>query len=129
MHEGIVDVEMKLERIKRDGSKTRPAIAKQKVQGRIVGAACNSTCFICRKYFKPNGQIMHRQITWCCNVCKMPLCKEDRTGDGRLLSCFDEHQQAEEECVMCEERVEGMSFPDDLQIDINPKKNKRRHKK
>ena len=125
-YEGIVDIEMKLERIKRDGSKTRPATAKQKAEGRKIGAACNSTCFICRKYLKPNGQTMHRQTTWCCSVCKMPLCKEDRTGNGRLLSCFDEHQQAEEECMMCEGHVEGMPFPDDLQIDINPKRNERR---
>ena len=78
---------------------------------------------------KPKGQTMHRQTTWCCSVCKMPLCKEDRTGNGRLLSCFDEPQQAEEECMMCEGYVEGMPFPDDLQIDINPKRNKRRQNK
>ena len=72
---------------------------------------------------------MHRKTAWCCNVCKMSSCKDDRTGNSRLLSCSDEHQQTEEECMMCEGYVEGMPFPDDLQIDINPKRNKRRRKK
>ena len=33
-YENVVDIEMRLERIKRDGSKTRPATAKQKKTGK-----------------------------------------------------------------------------------------------
>ena len=54
--------QMKLEKAKKYGSKTRLPAAKKIKIGRKVGTACDSTCFVCRKYLKKNGETMRRNL-------------------------------------------------------------------
>ena len=102
-----------LERIRgADGSTTRPATEKQKQKGRKVGTSVNSNCFICRKYKKSNDTINYVLTTWCCSVCKMPLCKEPRKNVelGRMQDCLEEHVCAKEAFLRCESYRKGKVF-------------------
>lgn len=121
--------EINLERIKHNGSKTRPPTQKQLDSGRKIGAACNATCFICRKFLNADGMTVYRQTTWCCSICKMPICKEDRSNEnGRSTTCLEEHFLQEEECLMCDNYVKGMPFPVKDQVNLNKRRTKR-HKR
>ena len=103
-----------LERIRGvDGSTTRPPTEKQLEKGRKVGTSVNSNCFICRKYKKSNDTINYVLTTWCCSVCKMPLCKEPRKNVelGRIHNCLEEHMCAKEAFLRCENYRKGKVFP------------------
>lgn len=57
----------------------------------------------------------------------MPLCKEEiNDEEGMIMFHFEDYQQAEEEHMRCKEHCEGMIFPEELQVNLRPKRNKRR---
>ena len=62
----------------KDGNITRVPTEKQLSKGRTVGTANNGNCYICRKYLSEKGEVVYRQTTFCCSICKMPLCKESQ---------------------------------------------------
>ena len=103
-----------LERIKAaDGLTIRTATPKQIEKGRKVGTAVNANCFICRKYLKPNNKINYVFTTFCCSVCKMPLCKASRkdVAIGRLYDCLEEHMCSAEPHLRCQDYKKGSPFP------------------
>ena len=88
-----------LERIRgKDEKITRLSTANQIAQGRTMGTANNSNCYICRKYFTKKGEVVCRQTTFCCSICKIPICKESQkcVQIGRNEDCFDEHNMGED---------------------------------
>ena len=62
------DKAMKLERIKKHGSKTKPPKNRQLDSDRRVGTTFNSTCFACRNYLDSNIKTVHEQIAWYCSI-------------------------------------------------------------
>ena len=76
---------------------------KQIAKGRTVGTANNGNCYICRKYLTEKGEVVYRQTTFCCSICKMPLCKESQkcVRIGQTEDCFDEHKMGEDENICC----------------------------
>ena len=78
-----------------------------------MGTSVNSNCFICRKYKKSNDTINYVLTTWCCSVCKMPLCKEPRKDIdlGRMHDCLEEHMCASDAFLRCENYRKGKVFP------------------
>ena len=68
---------MRLARIReKDGNSTRLPTENQTAQGRTMGTANNSNCYICCKYLTKKGEVVYRQTTFCCSICKMPIFKE-----------------------------------------------------
>ena len=121
----IDNTAMKLERIRgKDGSATRPATKKQLESGRTVGTAANSTCYVCRKYLSKDGKVVYTQTCWCCSICKMPLCKENRKDESikRNQSCFEEHELGDDKNIVCGDYTVGQPFPEDEQVNLYPKK-------
>ena len=116
---------MRLERIRgKDGYITRMPTEKQISKGRSVGTANNGNCYICRKYLGERGEVVYRQTTFCCSICKMPLCKESHkcVQIGRNEDCFDEHKMGEDENICCSQYVRAQPFPKDGQVNLYPKK-------
>ena len=119
------DGEMRLERIRgKDGNVTRPPTEKQIANGRSVGTAINGNCYICRKYLNEKGEVVYRQTTFCCSICKMPLCKESQkcVRIGRTEDCFDEHKTGKDQYTCCGQYVRAQPFPKDGQVNLYPKK-------
>ena len=99
---------IRLERIRgKYGNITRLPTAKQIAQGRTLGTANNSNCYICRKYLTGKGEVVYRQTIFCCSICKMPICKESQKCVliGRNEDCFGEHKMGEDEHTCCSQYV------------------------
>ena len=116
---------MRLEHILgKDGNITRLPTENQIAQGRTVGTANNSNCYICRKYLTKKVEVVYRQNTFCCSICKMPICKESQkcVPIGRNEDCFDEHKMGEDEHTCCIQYVRSQPFPKDGQVNLYPEK-------
>ena len=125
MNIGRSDGTMSLERIRgKDGNMTRYPTDKQIANGRTVGTANNGNCYICRKYLSKTGGVVYRQTTFCCSICKMPICKESQkcVQIGRTEDCFDEHKMGEDENTCCSQYVRAQPFPKHGQVNLHPKK-------
>jgi hypothetical protein len=61
------------------------------------------SCFMCRKYLKPDGRNNLRLTSSRCKVCHMPLCRENRVGldGGREETCLDEHLNTRDPFFAC----------------------------
>ncbi len=72
-------------------------------KGHNVWKSIQKNCFVCRKYLKRNGDTSYNQVSLRCSLCKMPLCKKDRTDSstGHLTSCLKEHQKSNFKVVGC----------------------------
>ena len=82
----------KVERIVTAGG----AMVKEKNTKRdgVVGSGVQQTCWICRFYENPKkpGRKLYSYTSWCCKVCKTPLCRELRCRAlGAKMSCIDMH--------------------------------------
>ena len=116
---------MRLERIRgKDRNIARLPKSKQILQGCTVGTANNGNCYICRKYLTKKGDEVYRQTSFCCSICKMPICKESQkcVRIGQNEDCFDEHKKAEDENIYRSQYVRSQPFPKDGQINLYPKK-------
>ena len=116
---------MRLERIRgKYGNITRLPTSKHIAQGRTVGTANNSNCYICRKYLTEKGEVVYRQTTFCCSIYKMPICKESQkcVRIGRNEDCFDENKMDEDEHTCCSQYVRSQPFPKDGQVKLYPEK-------
>ena len=71
----------KLERIATSkGHYTYPTTAQQQnTHGRSTGTSVQQNCLICRKYLNINGKLSYMKTSFCCKICKTPLCKVDRS--------------------------------------------------
>ncbi len=76
---------------------------RQYNKGRNVGKSIQQNCFVCQKYLKRNGDTLYNQTFFRCSLCKMPLCKKDRTDlcTGCPTSCLKEHQESNCKVVGC----------------------------
>ena len=125
-----IDGEVLLERIRdKDGKTTTEPTEKQREKGKNVGNPVVRPCFVCRRYATKDG-IQRKQNTsfWCTN-CHMPLCKVSRIGDdgGRELSCLDEHLCGDTELFRCGDlHKKGTKVPQELCLDLNPRRSHRR---
>ena len=106
------------------GNISRLPTAKQIAQGRNLGTAKNSNCYICRKYLTEKVEVVYRQTTFCCSICKMPICKEIQkcVRIGRNEDCSDEHNMGEDEHTCCSQYVRSQPFPKDGQVNLYPEK-------
>ena len=114
---------LKLERIRgKNDSITRPPTRKQILKGRTVGTANNANCYVCRKYLGKNGDVVCRQTTFYCSVCKMPLCKTSHINVkiGRTENCFEEHMMGKDENTCCSQYVRAQPFPKDGHANLYP---------
>jgi hypothetical protein len=70
-----------LERILNNDGDTRYKLThRQYNKGRNVGKSIQQNCFMCQKYLKRNGNTLYNQTFFRCSLCKMPMCKKDRTN-------------------------------------------------
>jgi hypothetical protein len=111
-----------LERISNNDGDTRYKLTdRQYNKGRNVGKSIQQNCFVCRKYLKRNGDTLYNQTSFRCSLCKMPLCKKNRTdlSTGRLTSCLKEHQESNCKVVGCfgSDRTYTV-FPKKLQLNL-----------
>jgi hypothetical protein len=111
-----------LERISNHDGDTRYKLTdKLYNKGRNVGKSIQQNCFVCRKYLKRNGSTLYNQTSFRCSLCKMPMCKKDRTdlSSGRLTSCLKEHQESNCKVVGCfgSDRTYTV-FPRKLQLNL-----------
>ena len=80
-----------------------PAYKQRGKEGREVGSAFTANCYICRKYLlSEGGKTNYVTTAFCCVVCRMPLCKVDRSVPGkRETSCLCEHERSIDPDIGC----------------------------
>jgi hypothetical protein len=86
-----------LERISHNDGDTQYKLTnRQYNKGCNVGKSIQQNCFVCQKYLKSNGDTLYNQASFRCSLCKMPLCKKDRTdlSTGHLTSCLKGFQES-----------------------------------
>ena len=119
----------RLIRIKdKDGFSARPATDVQRGDGRNVGSAIVKNCYVCRKYLDKNDRTVYKQTSFCCSVCLMPLCQEDRSDPKakRHDTCYQEHVGGLDPEVACNGSYHlGKRFPADKQIEHHLKRKRK----
>jgi hypothetical protein len=111
-----------LERISNNDGDTRYKLTnRQYNKGHNAGKCIQQNCFMCWKYLKRNGNTLCNQTSFRCSLCKMLMCKKDRTDlcTGRLTSYLKEHQESNCKVVGCfgSDRTYTV-FPRKLQLNL-----------
>ena len=121
------------------GHYTYPTTVQQKnAHGRSTGSSVQQNCLLCRKYLNVNEKVSYMKTSFCCKICKIPLCKVDRsklTSDNylRTMSCLDEHLTTECTILGCNTMlIPSRIVPTSIQINYptdSTKINKRGQKR
>jgi hypothetical protein len=124
-----------LERVKsKDGTTTTcPLSKKQFERGKTMASSIVRKCFICRGYAskKDRSKGIYINTSFCCTVCKMPLCNIDRRnevgtfGTELELTCVEAHQQTSGVFGCIGHHPRGTEFPPQERIDLHPRRSNR----
>jgi hypothetical protein len=104
-----------------------PSESQQK-KGRRTGTSVMASCYICRKYLSADNRTVYKLTSFQCTVCKMPLCKKNRTDMrvGRYFSCLDEHLQEDDKDLGCHDHyLACIVFPESKQVNFHPRRSTR----
>jgi hypothetical protein len=119
----------KLERIRNEeGAMARAPSESQQKKGRRTGTSVMASCYICRKYLSADNRTVYKLTSFQCTVCKMPLCKKNRTDMrvGRYYSCLDEHLQEDDKDLGCHDHyLACIVFPESKQVNFHPRRSTR----
>ncbi len=94
---------IRLERIKNSSGEIArlPSDVQQRKHNRGTGSSITANCFVRRKYIYDKDKANYVQTSFCCIDCKMPLCKADRRGNKRELTCYEEHRTSTDLTLGC----------------------------
>jgi hypothetical protein len=115
----IDEEEFGLERITNDDGRTmlpNPTALQREKEDRRTGKSITANCFICRKYIPRRGGHNYKTTSFCCKLCKMPLCLTDRSN-GKGDSCLMEHRNSSDPDIGCtSECKKNKVFPKEKQV-------------
>ena len=77
---------------------TYPETTKKRESGRRSRVNFNHNCCACRKHLKQDGSVNYVHTSFCCSICKIPLCRENRIYlvAERTITFLKEHVNSDE---------------------------------
>jgi hypothetical protein len=95
---------------------SNPIALQREKEGRRTAKSITANCFICRKHIPRRGDPNYKTTSFCCKLCKMPLCLTDRSN-GKRDSCLTEHKNSLDPDIGCtSECKKNKVFPKEKQV-------------